>query len=99
MYKEKFDSLYAAHEIQSGDNFTQSVEMLLCDLFYNVRDYENLPNSGYDISIDVDSDELLSIAQGMQKHGAHGYIFWSAGQFSSGWRCLWTLAEAVEKLM
>lgn len=95
-YDDDFRGLHETHELQSGEDLTESVYLLLRDLFFNVRRREDLSNSRHDLFSAVDMDNLCVFVQKLLMLGGHGHIFSSAIQFTSWWWRLCTLTEDVD---
>lgn len=77
---------------------TESIDVFLCGPTYNVRRYQDLPNSRQDVFNTINMDEFCVFAQIVLKHGGYGHIFCSAVQFVSWWQRFCTLTELVRKL-
>lgn len=85
MYDAYFSELVELHKWGSAEELVESVHLLFCDLFYNLRRGSELENTGHEIFHMNDMDTFCYMAKRMTETGFHGRVFRSALQISV-WR-------------
>lgn len=71
------------HELHGRMDLVKSIDLLLCDLPYNVRCQRDPQNSNRDMLNAIAINACCEFAEYVSKGGGYGHMFCSAVQFAS----------------